>query len=54
MPGLANRYAGMVNKVQAEVWGKLPYPPRSMFEVQRLFDDDIVEIESTSYAPLIR
>jgi enamine deaminase RidA (YjgF/YER057c/UK114 family) len=46
-----HRYAGMVDKVQAEIWGKPPYPPRSMFEVQRLFDDDIVEIESTFYAP---
>ena len=47
-----HRHAGMVDKIQAEIWGKPPYPPRSMFEVQRLFDDDIIEIESTFYAPL--
>ena len=37
--------------VQAELWGKPPYPPRTMFEVQRLFDDDMVEIDSVFYAP---
>ena len=41
----------MVEKVQAELWGKPPYPPRTMIEVQRLFDDDIVEIDSVFYAP---
>jgi 2-iminobutanoate/2-iminopropanoate deaminase len=46
-----HRYAGMVDRIQAEIWGNPPYPPRSMVEVQRLFDDDIVEIESTFYAP---
>ena len=46
-----HRYAAMVDKVQAELWGKPPYPPRTMFEVQRLFDDDIVEIDSIFYAP---
>jgi hypothetical protein len=40
-----------VSKIQAELWGKPPYPPRTMFEVQRLFDDDIVEIDSVFYAP---
>jgi 2-iminobutanoate/2-iminopropanoate deaminase len=47
-----HRYAPMVDKAQAELWGKPPYPPRTMVEVQRLFDDDIVEIDSTFYAPL--
>ena len=46
-----HRYAGLVDRVQAEVWGKPPYPPRTMMEVQRLFDDDIVEIDSVFYAP---
>jgi len=46
-----HRYAPMVDKAQAELWGKPPYPPRTMFEVQRLFDDDIVEIDSVFYAP---
>jgi 2-iminobutanoate/2-iminopropanoate deaminase len=46
-----HRFAPLVSKVQAELWGKSPYPPRTMFEVQRLFDDDIVEIDSVFYAP---
>jgi enamine deaminase RidA (YjgF/YER057c/UK114 family) len=46
-----HRFAPLVSKVQAELWGKPPYPPRTMFEVQRLFDDDIVEIDSVFYAP---
>ena len=45
------RIAPLVDKVQAELWGKPPYPPRTMFEVKRLFDDDIVEIDSVFYAP---
>ncbi|MFZ2076788.1 MAG: RidA family protein [Xanthobacteraceae bacterium] len=40
------RFAPMVDKAQAEIWAKPPYPPRTMVEVQRLFDDDIVEIDS--------
>jgi 2-iminobutanoate/2-iminopropanoate deaminase len=47
-----HRVAPLVSKVQAELWGKPPYPPRTMLEVQRLFDDDIVEIDSVFYAPL--
>jgi 2-iminobutanoate/2-iminopropanoate deaminase len=46
-----HRYAPMVDKAQAELWGNPPYPPRTMIEVQRLFDDDIVEIDSVFYAP---
>ena len=46
------RYAPMVEKAQAELWDGPPYPPRTMIEVKRLFDDDIVEIESTFYAPV--
>ena len=46
-----HRYAPMVDKAQAELWGGPPYPPRTMIEVQRLFDDDIVEIDSVFYAP---
>src|SRR5262245_11849040 len=46
-----HRFAPLVSKVQAELWGKPPYPPRTMVEVQRLFDDDIVEIDSIFYAP---
>jgi 2-iminobutanoate/2-iminopropanoate deaminase len=45
------RYAPMVEKAQAELWGGPPYPPRTMIEVKRLFDDDIAEIDSVFYAP---
>jgi 2-iminobutanoate/2-iminopropanoate deaminase len=47
-----HRFAPMVDKAQAELWSKPPYPPRTMVEVQRLFDDDIVEIDSVFYAPM--
>ena len=47
-----HRYAPMVDKAQAEFWGGPPFPPRTMVEVQRLFDDDIVEIDSVFYAPV--
>jgi 2-iminobutanoate/2-iminopropanoate deaminase len=47
-----HRFAPMVDKAQAELWGKPPYPPRTLVEVQRLFDDDIVEVDSVFYAPL--
>jgi 2-iminobutanoate/2-iminopropanoate deaminase len=47
-----HRYAPMVDQAQAELWGGPPYPPRTMVEVQRLFDDDIVEIDSVFYAPV--
>lgn len=46
------RYRPIVNKVQIELWGKGPYPPRTIIEVQRLNQDDIVEIEGTFYAPV--
>ena len=47
-----HRYAPMVEKAQGELSGGPPYPPRTMIQVQRLFDDDIVEIDSIFYAPL--
>jgi enamine deaminase RidA (YjgF/YER057c/UK114 family) len=47
------RFRPIVNKVQAELWGKTPYPPRTIVEVQRLNQDDIVEIEGTFYAPKV-
>jgi 2-iminobutanoate/2-iminopropanoate deaminase len=46
------KVAPLVDKVQAELWGKGPYPPRTMFEARRLFDDDIIEIDSVFYAPM--
>jgi 2-iminobutanoate/2-iminopropanoate deaminase len=45
------RFRPLVNKVQEELWGKGPYPPRTIVEVHRLNQDDIVEIEGTFYAP---
>ncbi len=45
------RVAPLVDKVQAELWGKPPFPPRTMVEVRRLFDDDLIEIDSVFYAP---
>ena len=47
-----NRYADLVDKAQAELWGKPPYPPRTLIEVQRLFDGMVVEIDSVFYAPV--
>jgi enamine deaminase RidA (YjgF/YER057c/UK114 family) len=49
-----NRFAPLVDKAQAELWGKPPLPPRTLIEVQRLFDDMIVEIDSVFYAPVKR
>lgn len=43
--------APLVDKVQAELWGKPPFPPRTMFEAKKLFDNDIIEIDSVFYAP---
>ena len=45
------RVRPVVNKVQAELWGQGPYPPRTIVEVQRLNQDDIVEVEGTFYVP---
>jgi hypothetical protein len=52
--GLCIRLASLraaVNEVQGELWGEPPYPQRTMFEVERLFDDDIVETDSIFYSP---
>ena len=46
------RYRPLVNKAQEQLWGKGPYPPRTIVEVHRLNQDDIVEVEGTFYAPL--
>jgi 2-iminobutanoate/2-iminopropanoate deaminase len=45
------RFRPIVNKVQEELWGAGPYPPRTIIEVHRLNQDDIVEVEGTFYAP---
>jgi 2-iminobutanoate/2-iminopropanoate deaminase len=46
------RFRPLVNKVQEELWGQGPYPPRTIVEVHRLNQDDIFEVEGTFYAPL--
>ena len=46
------RFRPLVNKVQEELWGKGPYPPRTIVEVRRLNQDDIFEVEGTFYAPV--
>jgi 2-iminobutanoate/2-iminopropanoate deaminase len=46
-----DRLRPLVNKVQEELWGPDPYPPRTVVEVSRLNQDDIVEVEGTFYAP---
>jgi enamine deaminase RidA (YjgF/YER057c/UK114 family) len=45
------RLRPVVNKVQEELWGQPPHPPRTIVEVQRLNQDDIMEVEGTFYAP---
>jgi 2-iminobutanoate/2-iminopropanoate deaminase len=45
------RLRPLVNKVQEELWGRGPYPPRTIVEVRRLNQDDIFEVEGTFYAP---
>jgi 2-iminobutanoate/2-iminopropanoate deaminase len=45
------RLRPLVNKVQTELWGDGPYPPRTIVEVRALAQDDIVEVEGTFYAP---
>jgi len=45
------RYRPLVNKVQEELWGEGPYPPRTIVEVAGLNQDDFMEVEGTFYAP---
>jgi 2-iminobutanoate/2-iminopropanoate deaminase len=45
------RLRPLVNKVQEEMWGRGPYPPRTIVEVSQLNQDDIFEVEGTFYAP---
>ncbi len=45
------RYRPIANKIQEELWGQGPYPPRTIVEVHRLNQDDILEVEGTFYAP---
>jgi enamine deaminase RidA (YjgF/YER057c/UK114 family) len=46
------RHRPMVNRIQQELWGGEPYPPRTIVEVVRLNQDDIVEVEGTFFAPV--
>jgi 2-iminobutanoate/2-iminopropanoate deaminase len=46
-----DRYRPLVNKIQEEFWGGPPYPPRTIVEVSRLNQDDIVEVEGTFFCP---
>jgi len=46
-----NRLRPLVNKVQEELWGGGPYPPRTIVEVARLNQDDFFEVEGTFYSP---
>jgi len=46
------QFRPLVNKVQEELWGNGPYPPRTIVEVHRLNQDDIFEVEGTFYAPV--
>jgi 2-iminobutanoate/2-iminopropanoate deaminase len=41
----------LVNKVQADVWAGMDYPPRTIVEVAKLNQDDIFEVEGTFYVP---
>src|SRR5262249_5601699 len=43
------RLRPLVNKVQTELWGEGPYPPRTIVEVRALAQDDIIEVEGTFY-----
>jgi 2-iminobutanoate/2-iminopropanoate deaminase len=44
----------LVNKIQEELWAGGPYPPRTIVEVSRLNQDDIVEVEGTFYCRTAR
>jgi 2-iminobutanoate/2-iminopropanoate deaminase len=46
------RLRPLVNRIQEELWGGGPYPPRTIIEVSRLNQDDIFEVEGTFFAPL--
>ena len=45
-------YRPLVNKIQEEFWSGPPYPPRTIVEVSRLNQDDIVEVEGTFFCPM--
>ena len=49
-----SRLRPLVNKVQEQLWGGGPYPPRTIVEVSKLNQDDIFEVEATFYTPKSR
>jgi 2-iminobutanoate/2-iminopropanoate deaminase len=49
-----DRYRPLVNKIQEEFWGGPPYPPRTIVEVSRLNQADVVEVEGTFFCPMLR
>jgi 2-iminobutanoate/2-iminopropanoate deaminase len=49
-----DRYRPIVNRVQEELWAGITYPPRTIVEVSRLNQDDIVEVEGTFFCPAER
>lgn len=44
------KYRPVVNKVQKDIWGDGPYPPRTVLQVPALDQGDIAEIDGTFYA----
>jgi len=46
------RLRPLVNRIQEELWGGGPYPPRTIVEVSKLNQDDIFEVEGTFFVPL--
>jgi 2-iminobutanoate/2-iminopropanoate deaminase len=48
------RHRPLVNKIQEEFWRGRPCPPRTIVEVRRLNQDDIVEVEGTFFCPLAK
>jgi len=47
-----DRYRPLVNKIQEELWAGAPFPPRSIVEVSRLNQGDVVEVEGTFFCPV--
>jgi 2-iminobutanoate/2-iminopropanoate deaminase len=41
----------LANKIAEEVWGKGPYPPRTIVEVKALNQGDFFEIDGTFHTP---
>jgi 2-iminobutanoate/2-iminopropanoate deaminase len=46
-----DQFRPIANEVQEELWGKGPYPPRTIVEVRRLNQNDILEVEGTFFVP---